>query len=421
MSGIVIAIVGLGLLIAVHEYGHFIAGKLLGVKVIEFVIGFPIGPKIASVKKGETTYGISAFLFGGYVKFAELLSILKLKAEAVNSDSPAAKAGFKEGDIITKVGGADVDDWQEAYKLIYDADKNVTVSVLRNGVEEELAIDSYNFTGIAISKDKQVDISEIPRTFEAQKTWKRAAIVFAGPLMNLILAVILVFILGLIGFPETTTTLKQVMKGSPAAVAGMRSGDKIVEVEGKKVGSWNEIITAIQKNAGKEIDVAVERDGKLKNYSPTLRKESDEGLLGIETKIIRRPNGPVVAAKEGLTFIWMTTVSIGGFFQQLVTEPSKVLPFVRSPIGIVRETAPIAQRDVLDFLVTLAGISVAISIFNLIPIPPLDGGRLFISMIEGIMRRQISREAMLASNAVGISLLLLLMTYAVVGDILRKG
>ncbi len=142
MSGIVIAIVGLGILISVHEYGHFIAGKLLGVKVIEFVIGFPIGPKIASIKKGETTYGISAFLFGGYVKFAELLSILKLKAEAVENDSPAAKAGFKEGDIITKVGNADVDDWQEAYKLIYDGDNDVTVSVLRNGVEEEMAIES---------------------------------------------------------------------------------------------------------------------------------------------------------------------------------------------------------------------------------------------------------------------------------------
>jgi len=104
-----------------------------------------------------------------------------------------------------------------------------------------------------------------------------------------------------------------------------------------------------------------------------------------------------------------------------VTTPGEVLPFIRSPIGIVRETAPIAQRDVLDFLVTLAGISVAISIFNLIPIPPLDGGRLFISAIEGVLRRQISREAMLASNAIGISLLLLLMTYAIIGDILRKG
>ena len=421
MSGIVIAIAGLGLLIAIHEYGHFIAGKLFGVKVIEFVIGFPIGPKIASVKRGETTYGISAFLFGGYVKFAELLSILKLEAEEVTNNSPAAIAGFKRGDIITKVGDVEVDDWQVAYGLIYDSDTDVTVRVLRNGIEEELSVDPEGFSGIAISKDKQVDISEIPRTFEAQDTWKRGAIIFAGPLMNLLLAVVLIFALGLVGFPETTTTLEQVMKDSPAAKAGIKAGDKIIEIDGKKVDSWEQITMAIQRNAGNEVEVVVERDGKLATVSPTLRKESDKGLLGIETKIVRKPNGPVVAAKEGFTFIWRTTVLIGGFFQQLVTEPAKVLPFIRSPIGIVRETAPIAQRDILDFIVTLAGISVAISIFNLIPIPPLDGGRLFISAIEGVIRRPISREAMLASNAIGISLLLLLMTYAVIGDIIRQG
>jgi len=258
LSGIIIAIVGLGILIAVHEYGHFIAGKLLGVKVIEFVIGFPIGPKLASIKKGETTYGISAFLFGGYVKFAELLSILKLKIEEVKKHSPAEKAGFKSGDIITRVGGTQVEDWQDAYALIFDSGSEVPVNVLRNGVEEELSVDPIDFSGIAISRDKQVDISEIPRTFEAQKTWKRATIIFAGPLMNLILAVILVFILGLIGFPETTTTLEQVMKGSPAAKAGIKAGDKIIEIDGKKMNSWEQITTAIQENAGKKVGVVVE-------------------------------------------------------------------------------------------------------------------------------------------------------------------
>lgn len=420
--GIAIAIFGLGILIAVHEFGHFITGKMLRLKVLEFVIGLPLGPKLFSFRRGETTYGVSAALFGGYVKFAELLSIMKLKVEGVAKGSPAEVAGFKPGDLITRVNGEPVQEWIEVYDKIYGSAKRseTAVAVYRNGVEEFMTIDPIGFSGIAISRDKKVFIEDIPRSFEAQKAWKRGLIVFSGPAMNLITAVVIIFIIGLIGFPRTTTTLEGVVPGSPAEVVGIKAGDKIVEIDRIKVESWDDVTGQIQKKAGKKIDVEVERSGKKLNFSAKLKKKSTKGLLGIITKLERKPETVAGAAKESFVFIWQTTSLLGGFFKQLVTEPGKVLPFVRSPIGIVRETAPIAQRDILDFFTTLAGISVAISIFNLLPLPPLDGGRLFISAIEGIIRRPISREAMLVSNAVGISLLLLLMTYAVIGDIFRQ-
>lgn len=419
--GVLVAILGLGVLIAVHEFGHFIAGKLLGLKILEFVIGLPIGPKIASTKRGETTYGISAVLFGGYVKFAELLSITELKIEAVKSDSRAESAGLRCGDLITVIDGEPVKDWRDCYsKLTEKGDKPSLVTIVRAGKEEDLDLTLRDLEGAAISRDKQVMYEDIPRTFEAQKTWKRGLIVFSGPAMNLMLAVILIFSVSMIGLPKPTTVLERIMPKSPAAVVGIKAGDKIAAINGKPVRDWFEITRNIRRYAGKKITVTVERGDKRLNFEPILRKKSRQGLLGIATKVVRQPENPITAIKRGFYFIWEATLLIINFLGMLVTVPRKVLPFIRSPIGIVRETAPIAQHDILDYFTTLAGLSVAVGIFNLLPIPPLDGGRLFISGIEGVIRRPISREAMIVVNAVGFSLLLLLMTYAVIGDIFRK-
>lgn len=419
--GIIIAILGLSLLILVHEFGHFIVGKIMGLKVIEFVLGLPLGPKIFAIKRGETTYGISAVLFGGYVKFAELLSITELKVTAVVSGSPAEAAGFVEGDLITGINGRPVAEWQEVYaELSGKSDKEIMISLRRGGQDMEVAVSTPGWRGMAISRDKQVMFEDIPRTFEYQQTWKRGLIIFAGPAMNVILALAIIFAIALFGFPQPTTTLERVMPNSPAAAVGIKAGDKIIAIADKKVDDWETITKIIHKNAGKTVNVIIIREGRRVSFTPRLRTRSGNGLLGIMTKVERRRQSAFFAVKQSFTFIWRTILLMVNFIGMIFTAPSKALPYVRSPIGIVKETAPIAQSSIIDYLTTLAGLSVAIGIFNLLPLPPLDGGRLFISGVEGFIRRPISRQAMIAVNAVGFSLLLVLMTYAIVGDVFRQ-
>jgi len=419
--GITIAILGLSLLILVHEFGHFIVGKILGLKVIEFMLGLPLGPKIFGIKRGETTYGVSAVLFGGYVKFAELTSLIELKITDVISGSPAEAAGFLKGDLITEIDGSPVSEWQEVYDDVSGrGDSDIKVALRRDGHDREITIPAGGWSGMAISKGKEVLFDDIPRTFEYQKTWKRGLIVFSGPAMNVLLAMVIIFAVALFGFPKPTTTLAKVMDKSPAAAAGIKAGDKIISIGGKRVDSWEAVTRIINEHAGEVVSVIVIRDGRRISSTPRLRAKSKSGLLGIMTKVERQRQSIVFAAKQSYHFIWQTTLLMVNFIAMIFTNPSKVLPYVRSPIGIVKETAPIAQSSIIDYLTTLAGLSVAIGIFNLLPLPPLDGGRLFISGVEGIIRRPISRQAMIAVNALGFSLLLVLMTYAIVGDVFRK-
>ena len=418
--GIVIAIVGLSVLILVHEVGHFLVGKLMKLKVLELMLGLPLGPKIAAVRRGETIYGVSAVLFGGYVKFAELLSLLDLKIYAVETESPAATAGFQGGEIIKAVDGRTVEEWLPLYKMMADRKEPAAVTVAGNNGERVINCRHQDLTGLVISRDRRLRYQDINRTFDYQSRWRQALIIFAGPAMNLLLALALLVSVGLIGLPAPTTRLQRVLPGSPAAAAGIKAGDEVISIAGRRVKKWSELTVQVKRHAGRRVIVVVKRRGRLKEYAVKLRYRSKRGRLGVMAALAPQPLPPATALKNALIYIWHTIILIINFFGLLVSVPRKVLPMIRSPIGIVKETAPIAQRSFITYLTTLASLSIAIGIFNLLPLPPLDGGRIFISGIEGIRRRPLSRQAMILANAVGFSLLLMLMTYAVVGDIFRK-
>lgn len=223
----------------------------------------------------------------------------------------------------------------------------------------------------------------------------------------------------MIGFAEPTTTIARIMPASPAQTAGLKAGDKVVAIGRMKTAEWQDVIQAINDKAGKKVTVVVERGSRKITLPAQLRSKSEEGLLGISTKLVRRPRPPAQAITESVRFSYEATGMILGVMGKLVMEPTSVVGQLRSPIGVVQETAPIAERDLLEYAVTLAGISIAIGIFNLLPIPPLDGGRILISAVEFVTRRRIRKESLIVVNAVGVSMLLVLMAYVIVADIFR--
>lgn len=418
MNGIVISIAGLGLVIFIHELGHFLAAKAIGVKVYEFMLGLPIGPKLLSVKRGETTYGVSAFLLGGYVRPAEVLGLLPLKIEAVSAGSEAEAAGFQSDDLILKLGEDEAKNWSQvrAYLaggggslVISRDDESHAIDVPAAGVRSGLALDGYG-----------LDISEIDRTVEARPSWQKVLLVAAGPLMNFVLAYVLIVVILLAGFPgRPSTELSAVVPGSPAAKVGVRPGDTVVEIAGKRLKSWADLRRIVAAHRGRVVDLKVVRGDKTLSLRAKLGSDPEKGMLGVVAGNEPTPMAPVEAAVEGGRATWGIAGAVIDMLKSLVSTPGKVVGNLRSPVGAVVETAPIAERDMFAYIAILAQLSIGIGILNLLPIPPLDGGRVVVSIFEGVFRRPIPKQILAAANLLGISILLLLMSYLIVGDIFR--
>lgn len=418
MNGTIISIAGLGLVIFIHELGHFLAAKAIGVKVYEFMLGLPIGPKLFSFKRGETTYGVSAFLLGGYVRPAEVLGLLPLKIEGVTAGSVAEAVGFHSEDLVLELGVEAAKSWTQviAYlakgggTLVVSRDgERITIELPPGGVSSGLVLDGYG-----------LDITEIHRTVEARPSWQKILLVAAGPLMNIVLAYLLIVGILLAGFPgHPSTKLGDVVPGSPAAGVGVRPGDKVVEIAGERLKSWADLRQIVAANRGRVVDFKVLRGGKTLNLKAKLGSDPKKGILGVVAGNVPTPMAPTKAVVEGGRATRGIAGAVVDMLKSLVTTPSKVVGNLRSPVGAVAETAPIAERDMFAYIAILAQLSIGIGILNLLPIPPLDGGRVVVSIFEGVFRRPIPKELMAAANLLGISLLLLLMSYLVVGDIFR--
>lgn len=336
---ILLAIAGLSLLIFVHELGHFVAGKLFGVKVNEFMLGLP-GPKLAKVKRGESTYGVTVLLFGGYVKFAGM--------DPTEELSPEDEA----------------------------------------------------------------------RGFDAQPLWKRLLILAAGPAFNLLLAVLIFTGIFMYGVPAPTTTIATVLKDYPAAKARLVPGDRIEAINGRAIRSWDELIETVRAAPNKQVTLRVSRDGRVRTVRPTLTTRNDVGFLGIGPKIADQSFG-------FLQSVWLavraTAIITAGVVVFLVELPQRLslLQQARGPLGVVQESVKAAQSGLRDFMWLVAAFSISLGVFNLLPIPPLDGGKVLLGLVEGAMRKKLNKNVVLAVSAVGASLLVMLMIYIVVADIGR--
>ncbi|HEY7585381.1 MAG TPA: site-2 protease family protein, partial [Candidatus Deferrimicrobiaceae bacterium] len=311
-------IVVLGVLIFVHEFGHFIVARRLGVGVTKFSFGF--GPKLFGVKRGETEYLVSAIPLGGYVKL---------------------------------VGESDGDE-----------------------VPEDQRSRSFSHKSLAV----------------------KTAVVAAGPLGNLLFAVLVFWIVFLGGVPALTPKIGNVLPDSPAARAGLKSGDVVVSIGGEAVSTWEELATRIrQEGAGKGLSMTVRRDGN--ELAVTVAAEIREGKsifgekvleprIGIVAgqDIVRRKLGPVAAflraGKETGKLVELTVMTV----VKLVT---RVLPSdtLGGPILIAQLAGDQARQGMSPFAYFLGLLSVNLGILNLLPIPILDGGHILFFSIEALRRK----------------------------------
>ena len=362
-----------GLVVFVHELGHFLAAKAVGVYAPRFSIGF--GPALFRRRYGETEYRIGALPLGGYVRMAS------------RDDEATA---FMEG-----------------------GSEEASASTARTGDPNAM----MPFGPKPIPPD---------RWFESKPLLARLAIMLAGVTMNALLTLVIVTgVLVYYGRPSVYSppVVESVAPGSPAAQAGLAAGDSVVAVNGTPVKMWSDVVTRIRPSAGQALTLRVAHAGKVRDISLTPRATPDTNPeTHVITEIGRigaafRPQRQPVPLGEAISAGWTETREMSGLIvgalRDLATGRAS-LRTLQGPVRIAQFSVAAARSGFEQLLLLVALLSINVAVFNLLPIPILDGGQIVLTVLESIKGRPFSmqtREYVLRAGLLAIALLFALVMY----------
>jgi regulator of sigma E protease len=404
---IFVAILGLALLILLHEAGHFFVARAVGMRPRRFYLGFP--PALVKVVRNGIEYGIGAIPLGGYVKIPGMH-----RPAASDLDVQLAPALAEDPSLFPKVArvkraleAGDLDGGRDALPELERAVEEATLSpsagkAARRSVEElrdGLSSDAY----------------------WRQRTWKRIAVIFAGPGVNIVVAIVLVALGYLLGVPgDPDRTVKNVKADTPAASVGLRAGDTIIAVNDRETPNFDTVSRLIRASKGKPITVTVLRNGKAVTLGPVRTKQiGSRWALGFQPGWKEVSYGPVKALTRSLSITWETTKATITFLPRLATGAGRKQ--VSSPVGIVDVSSQAVSLTFTLYLQILGLISISLAILNLLPLLPLDGGHILFSIIEGLRGRAVGREVYERVSAIGIALFLVLLFIGLSNDINHLG
>lgn len=437
-------LVVLGVLVAFHELGHFLAARWVGVKVLKFSLGF--GPKLLGRQIGETEYLLSAVPLGGYVKlfgedeaeattpedrrrsfahqglwgkilivaagpgfnfilayliFAGWLSTgaplfvptfrdLSPDVEALVPGSPAATAGVDIGDRIVTVNGKAI------------STRTELLDAVGKSKGEPLAID--------VRRDGQIKSFSLTPTVIHNSGGGGEE-----PLYT-------------IGVEETPPLVTSVMHGSPASAAGMQTGDRIVNIEGQPIYTWSQMTGFVRDNPGKSLRVEILRNGQRLplTVTPSAEKSTangqsiEIGKIGISGpgRSLMRSDTPVEALYQGLDATWgWTELTAIGLYKMIVGDISS--KNIGGPLTIASISGEAASQGAASVVFLIAILSINLGVLNLLPIPILDGGHLLFFLIEGVLRKPLGERQRELAQQAGLVLLVGVMIFAFWNDLER--
>jgi regulator of sigma E protease len=430
LSDIAAVIIVLGVMVLIHEAGHFVAAKYFGVRVLTFSIGF--GPRLFGVKRGYTDYRVSALPLGGYVKMAgddptqeregdpgEFLSkprwqrfVIVIMGPTMNAflavalltglyryhyekpayleeparigdvkaDSPAAMAGIRPGDQIVRLADISNPKWEDAeIKILTTINEAIPVVVLRDG--------------------KEVSLSVTPKPDGADAV-------------------------GYVGWtPYIPAVVREVEAGLPAGKAGMKPGDQVIELDGHKVDFMN-VASTLQTSNGKAVDFSILRDGKVihAQIAPIFSDLGGEKKwrigVGFRGPVVVRqlPWGQALASSVDFSVqnSMLTFEVLGKILTHRMSARS-----LSGPIGIAQISGEAYRAGISQLIPIMSMISMQLAIFNFLPIPVLDGGVMLLLLIEGAIGHDLSLRVKERFVQVGLVILLLLVMVVTYFDLVK--
>lgn len=421
MKAVLVFLFVFGLIVIMHELGHFLFAKWSGILVREFSIGF--GPKLFSHRdKSGTTYTIRMLPLGGYVQMA----------------------GLGEDELELHPGTAislELNDQQEVIKINTSSKvqlaNSVPMEVLEVDLEEKLFIKGYlngdeeketvypviHDATIIEEDGTELRIAPIDVQFQSAKLYQRILTNLAGPLFNFILAFVL-FVIMLIyqgGIYAPNNQIASVAQDSPAMEAGLEEGDRIISIAGEKIKGYEDIGKTVGKNADTTVPIVVDRNGQEKTLSITPKEMTDNGeqrvMIGITSSLELEHLGVAETIKEAGRQTKENALLIFTLLGDLLGSFS--LDKLGGPVMIFQASSEIANQNIIAILSFTAVLSVNLGIMNLLPIPMLDGGKLLFNFVEGIRRKPLSPEWEMRITMAGAAFLIGLMVLVMWNDIMR--
>jgi regulator of sigma E protease len=446
LGSVLAFIVAISVLVAIHEYGHYIVGRLAGMKVLRFSIGFgkPIWQRVSG--PDQTEFCVSAIPMGGYVRFLDsregevepadegrafdqrpvpwriavllagpffnfLFAIVAYWAlfiygvptyvpavGQVEPDSYADSAGLRSGDRIREVRGTETPDWEATLLAMLDS---------------------------------MVSTGEIPLLLEDTDGYTRTATIDVGADASRLTEPGLLFDglgfrpWGIRDIPATVGTLTD---DSPAASAGILEGDRIVRIDDEAIDSFYDLIEVVSPLAGKTVDVEYLRNGETLTSRLTVGSQERDGqtvgLLGVTQAvtggdyIYDRQFGIVASVGKAIEKTWASTLFTVRMMGRMITGDVSIKN-ISGPINIAQFAGESAGRGLSSFIGFLAIVSISLGVLNLLPVPILDGGQIVYQAIEGVKGSPLSNRAQIIGQQAGIFALLLLMSFAFYNDLAR--
>lgn len=419
MKTILVFIIIFSVVVVIHEFGHYFFAKRAGILVREFAIG--MGPKLfAHQGKDGTTYTIRMLPLGGYVQMAGWGE----DETELTPGMPISLVQDKDGKVI-KINTSKKVQLPHAIPMEvvdFDLEEKLTIAGYINGNEQEKVAYAVDHDATIIHEDGvEVRIAPKDVQFQSAKLWQRMLTNFAGPMNNFILAFVLftglVFAQG--GVQDVnTTSISGIQNGSPAAEAGLKDGDEILAVNGKTVSNWQELSSEIQNYPDTKIPLEVKRGSDTLTIEATPEGKYAEGekvgFMGISPGLKTSLGDKLLG---GLKLTFNNALLIFRAVGNLIVQPD--LDKLGGPVAIFQLSSQAASQGVASVVMMMAAISINLGIFNLLPIPGLDGGKLVLNILEGVRGKPISQEKEGIITLIGFVFLMLLMVLVTWNDIQR--
>ena len=416
MKGILAFIFIFGVIVVIHEFGHFYFAKKAGILVREFAIG--MGPKIfAHTGKDGTLYTIRILPLGGYVRMA---GWGEDKTE-IKTGTPAS-LGLNEAGVVTRINlsGKQLDNLSLPMNVTsFDFEEKLEITGL---VLEESKTYKVDHDATIVEEDgTEVRIAPLDVQYQNATVWGRLITNFAGPMNNFILGILvfifLMFMQG--GVADLSSNAVSITDGGALQVAGLVTGDKILSVNGDATDSYTEVATIISKAAedattAPSFDLVVEHDGATKNVTVTAEKVDGTYRIGI-SPILK--TGFVDKIVGGFQEAGATALLIVTALKNLIANFD--VKQLGGPVAIYKVSAQAAEFGLASVLGLMAMLSINLGIFNLIPIPALDGGKIVMNILEAIRRKPLKPETESYITLAGVAVMVVLMIVVTWNDIIR--